>query len=443
MRSPASPRPPAAFRFWRTATVAGLFIGYSGYYLCRSNLAVATPLIIGEFGSRGVNKEVMGQLASLGVIFYSVGKVINGVIGDLVGGKKVFLLGMAGSVLATVLFGLGAGAAVFFPAWAFNRAVQSMGWGGLVKVTAGWFSYRSYGKIMALLSLSFLFGDVVAKLLLGSLIQRGLDWRELFYVAAAVLAVIAVLDVFLVKESPERLGLPAPPVNPDNLFTERGADERAGGLRELLVPYFRSLSFRLVLVMSFGMTAIREAFNFWVPTYLHEVAGLTEGASSQWGSLYPVFGMVSILAAGYLSDTVARGRRGVVILLALLPLTAILVLMSAGLSGAWLPLLFISLAGLLLLGPYSFLAGAMSLDAGGRKGAATAAGLVDAFGYVGGTLSLWLTGLLAQRVGWNGAFLLLSLFAGLTAAAAGVFYWTQERGKGRPDAGEMETGGGR
>jgi len=54
---------------------------------------------------------------------------------------------------------------------------------------------------------------------------------------------------------------------------------------------------------------------------------------------------------------------------------------------------------------------------------------VDAFGYVGGTLSLWLTGLLAQRVGWNGAFLLLSLFAGLTAAAAGVFYWTQERGK--------------
>jgi OPA family glycerol-3-phosphate transporter-like MFS transporter len=252
----------------------------------------------------------MGQIASLGVIFYAVGKVINGVIGDLVGGKKIFLLGMAGSVLATVLFGLGAGVAVFFPAWALNRAVQSMGWGGLVKVTAGWFSYRSYGKIMALLSLSFLFGDVVAKLLLGSLIDHGLDWRELFYVSAAVLAVIAVLDVFLVKESPERLGLPAPPVNPDNLFTERGADERARGLRELLLPYFRSLSFRLVLAMSFGLTAIREAFNFWVPTYLHEVAGMSEAAASGFSSLYPVFGMVSILAAGYLSDTVARGRAG-------------------------------------------------------------------------------------------------------------------------------------
>ncbi len=409
--------------------MAGLFIGYSGYYLCRSNLAVATPLIIGEYGAQGINKEVMGQIASLGVIFYSVGKVINGVIGDLVGGKKVFIFGMAGSVLATVGFGMGAGLSVFFAAWGFNRAVQSMGWGGLVKVTAAWFSYRSYGKIMALLSLSFLFGDIVAKLLLGQLIGLGLQWRELFFVAAAVLAVIAILDVFLVKESPERLGLPAPPVNPDNLFTKKGAEERAGGLRELLLPYFRSLSFRLVLVMSFGLTAIREAFNFWVPTYLFEVAGMSESVASKFSSLYPVFGMVSILAAGYLSDTVARGRRGVIILLALLPMTAILGLMSANLASDWLPLLFISLVGLLLLGPYSFLAGAMSLDAGGRKGAATAAGLVDAFGYLGGTLSLWLTGLLAQRVGWNGAFGVLALLAAGTAAAAGVFYWTQERGK--------------
>jgi sugar phosphate permease len=56
-------------------------------------------------------------------------------------------------------------------------------------------------------------------------------------------------------------------------------------------------------------------------------------------------------------------------------------------------------------------------------------GLVDAVGYVGGTLSLWLTGLLAQRVGWNSAFLSLAGLAALTAGAAGVYYWTQERGK--------------
>jgi len=429
MPSPAATHP---FRYWQSATAAGLFVGYSGYYLCRSNLAVATPLIIGEFGQQGINKEVMGQIASLGVVFYSVGKVISGVIGDAVGGKKVFLFGMVGSVLATVLFGLGSGLGVFFAAWAFNRAVQSMGWGGLVKVTAGWFSYRSYGKIMALLSLSFLFGDVLAKLLLGQLIAYGLHWRELFMVAAALLAVIAVVDLWVVKDSPAELGLPAPEVNPSSLFANAETEKPARHLKALLAPYFRSLSFRLVLAMSFGLTAIREAFNFWLPTYLYEEAGLSESAASQFSSLYPVFGMVSILVSGFLSDSVARGRRGVIILLALLPMTAILLLMSANWSAAWLPLVFISLVGLLLLGPYSFLAGAMSLDAGGRQGAATAVGLVDAIGYLGGTLSLWLTGLLAQRVGWHGAFLVLAGVAAFTTGAAALFYWTQERGKSAP-----------
>ena len=141
--------------------------------MCRSNLVVAAPLLIREFGGRGLNKEVLGQLASVGVLFYAAGKVVNGVLGDFWGGKKVFLLGMVGSVVATVAFGLGQGVAVFFAAWAANRLVQSMGWAGLVNTTANWFSYRSYGKIMGWLSLSYLVGDIAAKLLLGQLFARG------------------------------------------------------------------------------------------------------------------------------------------------------------------------------------------------------------------------------------------------------------------------------
>ncbi len=126
-----------------------LFVGYSGYYICRSNLSIATPLIIQEFGAEGINKEVIGQIASLGVMFYAIGKVINGVLGDFIGGKKIFILGMIGSVLATVFFSLSSGLLLFFSAWALNRLVQSMGWGGLVKISTNWFSYKSYGKIMA------------------------------------------------------------------------------------------------------------------------------------------------------------------------------------------------------------------------------------------------------------------------------------------------------
>lgn len=122
-----------ALKRWQVRTAASLFVGYGAYYLCRSNLAVAAPLLLREFGNRGLNKEVLGQIASVGVLFYAVGKVFSGVLGDFLGGKKIFLLGMVGAVGATVVFGLGQGVGVFFAAWAANRLVQSMGWAGLVR----------------------------------------------------------------------------------------------------------------------------------------------------------------------------------------------------------------------------------------------------------------------------------------------------------------------
>lgn len=423
--TPGSP----SLRRCQVQITVSLFLGYSAYYLCRSNLSIVAPLLIREFGGQGLNKEVLGQIASVGVLFYAAGKVVNGILGDFLGGKKVFILGMVGAAAATVLFGLGQGVAVFFVAWALNRLLQSMGWAGLVKTVAHWFSYQAYGKIMGLLSLSYLFGDVVAKLLLGQLLEFGLGWRGLFMVAAGVLAGLALVNWFTLKSTPESVGLAAPPSSPESLFaaTTSQPTASAGSWVALLQPYFKSSSFRLMLVMSFGLTALREAFSFWIPTYLVEAAHLSEGAASQYSALYPLLGMVSIVGAGYLSDGWLRGQRGLLILVACVLLVPVLLLMTQPNSSYWLPLLLISGTGLLLLGPYSFLAGAMSLDAGGRQGAATAAGLVDAVGYVGGTLALWLTGALAEHQGWSYAFLALALIAAATAGAALVFYRGQER----------------
>jgi sugar phosphate permease len=420
--------PSTPLQRWQLRTAAGLFVGYSAYYLCRSNLAVAAPLLIREFGGRGLNKEVLGQLASVGVLFYALGKVFNGVLGDFLGGKRIFLLGMVGAVVATVAFGLGQGVAVFFAAWAANRLVQSMGWAGLVKLTANWFSYRTYGRVMGLLSLSYLVGDIAAKLVLGRLLDFGLGWRGLFMAAAGVLALVALANWLGLAATPASVGLEAPPVNPTSLFSGSNplADQPAS-LGALLKPYFRSPSFLLMLGLSFGLTALREAFSFWVPTYLVEAAHLSDGAASQYSALYSGFGMVSILGAGYISDAWLRGQRGPLILAASVGLVPVLLLMSQPSGGSLWPLIFISLAGLLLLGPYSFLAGAMSLDAGGRQGAATASGLVDAVGYVGATGALWLTGALAEHQGWSAAFLALALLAATTAAIALIFYRTQER----------------
>jgi sugar phosphate permease len=87
--------------------------------------------------------------------------------------------------------------------------------------------------------------------------------------------------------------------------------------------------------------------------------------------------------------------------------------------------LLVTLVGFLLLGPYSYLAGAMSMDFGGKRGSATAAGIIDGVGYLAG----WLSGDTVARItvayGWKNAFFSMAGVALLTALVALVLAWHQ------------------
>ena len=161
---------------WQLLTVLLLLFGYSGYYLCRSNFSVALPMIVGELARSGLSSEIarirLGSIASLGVAAYAIGKFPAGAMADYFGGRRNFLGGMAGAVFFTLLFSLSGGLPLFTLAWVGNRLAQSSGWAGIVKISSRWFSYRTYGTVMAILSLSFLFGDAASRAFLASLWLR-------------------------------------------------------------------------------------------------------------------------------------------------------------------------------------------------------------------------------------------------------------------------------
>ena len=117
-------------------------------------------------------KERLGWAVSLGTVGYAVGKFAAGSLVDLLGGRRNYLIGMAGAVVCTMLFALGGSIPVFTLVWFANRLIQSLGWPGMIKITSRWFSYASYGTVMGVISLSFLFGDALARDLHGALDRR-------------------------------------------------------------------------------------------------------------------------------------------------------------------------------------------------------------------------------------------------------------------------------
>jgi sugar phosphate permease len=278
------------------------------------------------------------------------------------------------------------------------------------------------------LSLSYLFGDAVSRGIMSLLLAHGFGWRGLFAAGAVLLSAILLCNFFFLRDSPESYHLPPPEENPLNLFSDSGAAGQQG-----MVSIFRTLlnsfAFWLVCGLSLGTTLLRETFNLWTPTYFTQQVGLTSAQAASGSALFPFFGGLSVLLAGFLSDRLGPEGRSRILFGGL----CLSVLALLGLSGVsmhaprFVPLALVAAVAFCLLGPYSYLAGAMSLDFGGKEGSATASGLIDGFGYLAGVLSGSGMAGLAVSYGWQKMFLVLAGVAVLTSIIGALSLLQQHR----------------
>jgi sugar phosphate permease len=420
---------PKQLRRWQVVTLLLLFVGYSGYYLCRSNLSVTKKLFTTEMVERGVSEkdatDMVGALFTWGTLAYAVGKFGLGAVGDLLGGRRTFLTGLGGAVLCTVLFALGGGFPIFLTAWVANRLIQAGGWPSMVRIAGRWFDYRSHGTAMGILSLSYLFGDAIARAFMGVLIGRGMGWRDIFLVDAAILAAIWLACLVFLKESPGAIGAAEGSASPANVYGE----SEPVGLLALLGPLLRSPLFWCVCILSLAVTFLRETFNNWNPTYFADVAQFKQDQAAYLSAVFSFLGGCSVIVAGVLSDRLGRFGRGVILFSGLL-LTLLLLALLSQLSAADHPVIAaatVLVIALTLLGPYSYLAGAVALDFGGKQGGATASGLIDGVGYLGGMAAGSAVVWLVKEWGWPAVWSVSAGVALVSCIAAAIYWHSQAR----------------
>ncbi|WP_337175258.1 MFS transporter [Paludisphaera sp.] len=414
-------------------TLALLMSGYTGYYFCRSNLPVCAPMIREELVAGGTTAEQavvgLGTIITLGALAYAVGKFLGGGITDRLGGARIFLAGMVGSIAFTVLFAFSGSLPAFTAAGVGNRFMQSLGWVGVVRVVSRWYPHHRFGAVMGFVSLSYLFGDAISRQFMKVLIDNGLGWRGVFLATAGVLAAMFLLNLFFLRESPADFGEVEPEPHPDNLFGAAGAEAAPAPLRDVLRPLLRSSLFWYVCLLSIGLTLLRETFQNWTPLYFKDDLGFTDADAADKSSWFPFFGGISVLLVGFLSDKLGRGGRALVILVGVMAASVALLFLAMKVTHgtAFGPAAMVALIGFLLVGPYSFLAGAVALDFGGKRGSAAAAGIIDGVSYIGAMASGLIMAQIANALGWSGAFAVLSAVAFATGLVAVRFYWDQRK----------------
>ena len=416
-----------------------LFTGYAACYFCRADLSVATPLIIEELGQRGITHAEaivrIGEISSFGVLAYALGKLFLGGLGDFWGGKPNFLIALGGAAAFTLLFAGGATLPVFTLAWIGNRITQSIGWAGLIKVSSKWFDYSAYGTVLGILSVSYLVGDAGARYLMGLLIQHGFGWRSLFVLAASVVGTCFLASLLFLRESRALAGHGEARANPLSLYGDAAA--KPASVASLLRPLFRSRAFIVVCVLSFGCTVVRETFNTWTPAYLREYLGYSMSGAASWSAVFPGVGAASVIASGWASDRLGVHGRSLLLFLGLAAAAAaLLALMTlpASTHASLLPVLAIAVIAFCLLGPYSYLGGAIALDFGGKQAGAVSSGIIDGVGYLGGVLAGASVAQLSVAFGWRGVFIALAAVSALSALGAAYLYLLSIRAARSPRA---------
>jgi OPA family glycerol-3-phosphate transporter-like MFS transporter len=422
MSAAGVPSYPQGFRARRGLNWGFLGLLYTSFYMCRYNLSIANKSISEEFG---FSREDMGSIITTALFAYACGQIINGLLTDRIGGKKAMLIGATGTIIMNILFGAASmwgmlrpelAAAAHGNPWVVNLGffhtglfisllsmfvvirgmdgyLQAFGAPGMVKINAAWFNHRERGRFSGIFGFMINLGrfgifNLAPALLagfsiLGLLTIPPLHWRWLFWVPSLICGLVAVGMALTVKETPEEAGFP-------NVISD---DSISGsGVRAEFGPVFRAIVSNPVVwvtACAYACTgAVRQAVDQWFPRYMQDLyqVDLHDAKFKLLAFLIPFVASAGSLSAGYISDTLFKGRRAPVAA-ALYFLETSVILLAAQFHSANAAIVFFTLISFTANSTHSILGSAAPMDIGGRRMAGFALGLIDSFQYFGGSLA--------------------------------------------------------
>jgi OPA family glycerol-3-phosphate transporter-like MFS transporter len=423
------------YRWLREQVFIGTMVGYSGYYLVRTNFSLAMPLL----GEQGYSKTQLGIASSALALSYGISKFLMGNVSDRSNVQKFLPLGLLLSALVCAFlplgfflstgictfFGLSPSATTTFTIVALYCILfllgwfQGMGWAPCGRTMVHWFSASERGLRMAIWNVAHNIGAGLMALptRLGLFLFVGY-WGSIFYIPALIACLFAIAAFFLLRDTPQSCGLPSIEQY-KNEYPENytASFEKEMSSREIFFTYvFNNRLLWYIAVANAFIYLIRFGVVTWAPTYLVEVKGYAIDKAGWAYFAYEWAGIPGTLLCGWMSDWFFKGQRApATILYLVLVAAAIAVYWLHPPGQTWMVTASLIAIGFLIYGPVMMI-GLHALELVPKKAAGTAAGLTGLFGYLFGTMSANIViGWVVDYFGWDGSFILLiaSCFAAM------------------------------
>ncbi|EKD51433.1 MAG: hypothetical protein ACD_62C00255G0002 [uncultured bacterium] len=391
----------------RLQNLYSMIIGYAAFYFVRKNFSIALPILLKE---TGFSKTDFGFILTAFSIVYGFGKFFNGVLADKLNARYFMAFGLLCSAVVNLFFGMSSGLTFFAIFWIANAWFQSMGMPPSVRLLTQWYSPTELGTKWALQSTAHQIGSAGIMLLCANYVIPHFGWRGAFFVPAIIAVVIALWLVERLRDNPRALGLPAVETHRGETHIYDSDTETSATFKEILFQHVLTNKYIWIVALANCFVYVaRMGIVDWAPTFFTEARGNSLAGAGFKAASFEIAGVGGCLLAGWLSDTLFKGRRG--------PLAAVsmLILSAVFLGFVFLPVghnlvetMLLMSAGILVYGP-QLLVPVAAADFAGKKAAATATGMTGQAGYLGAALSGIGTGLIVDKWGWNGGMIFFSV----------------------------------
>ena len=414
------------YKHWRLRIFYACFIGYTIFYLCKKNIAVALPGIMHEFDYSATE---LGLLGSSLYLTYGIGKFVNGVLADGSDVRKFLPTALFMTALANILFAvapdvigsLGLSAKIFAMVllwtlaflWGVSGWFQSAGFPAVAKSLTYWYSNSERGTKWSLWSCSHQTGTFLSFILAGH-IAAHFGWRAAFLVPGALAMITALWLYDRLRDRPQSMGLPDIEVYRNEPVKEKTNEDKK---EEDDMSYVEIFKKHILYNKTIWMLAIAYIFVYiirfgaedWMIMYLTKAkSGITLSDATNMIASLPLVGICGTVCAGVISDKLFKGKRAPVNLLYLVGVILSIIALKVNTINS-LNYVIIGLLGAFTYGPQMMIGGLCAVESSSKKVASAATGFTGIFGYVGAFLSATGTGFLVDKLGkngvenWNGA----------------------------------------
>lgn len=362
---------------WRIGSLC--IATYLASYVTRNILSVSTPEMIKE---AFFTKEYTGLLSSVCFIFYAVGQLINGFIGDMVHPKYMIIMGLGVSSISTFAIPLFDNRIIHFAAFALIGFGLSMLRGPLMKVISENTAATHARMICTLFSMAGFAGPLIT-----SLLSIFFEWRAVFTVTGIISVFITVASVTVIS-----------------LLEKRGeikfTPKKEKGVLNSILSVFKLEDFFFYMFISAIGEIAGSSITFWIPTYTTEHLGFSGDAAS---TIYSVVSLTTLFTP-FITLVIYEKliRNGVKLALVMYVLSAVFFIAVRFTAAPLVNVIMLIIAKMAAAAASSIVWSAYIPGLARSGKVSSANGVIDAAGYAMASLANVIFSGSVSRLGWGG-----------------------------------------